>query len=173
MWTEASGELPEAMARRIDIRPGLSLVLADFVPGEDVRIEFETDQTPLEFSYHLSGRASYIIRHDQGEYRVEARPGVNIVASFPRSQGVMKYLARRRVRLAAIHAAPPFLRQYLPLAADMGPPDFRAAMEGDTTRCCCHCAGMTPTMSIAVSQILNCPYHGPVGACISKARPWN
>ena len=99
--------------RQIGIRPGLNLVLVDFNPGETIRMEFESYQVPLEFSYYLSGQTMYTVEHPGGRTCFSATPGLNVASAFSQSCGVMEYRAGMQVRMVAILVSVEFSVYYL------------------------------------------------------------
>jgi AraC family transcriptional regulator, transcriptional activator of the genes for pyochelin and ferripyochelin receptors len=149
-----------AWASQIDVRPGLKLILADFTAHEPVRIDFETDQVPFEFSFHASGQARYTVTHRNGESRISVRPGVNVVCAFPRSHGAMEFPAYAPIRVAALHVELDLFDRYLSEQADLNAPELLEHLRGSGG---CHYyqpSGMTPAMHVVVGQLLDCPYQG-------------
>ncbi|PTN35590.1 AraC family transcriptional regulator [Desulfonatronum sp. SC1] len=161
--TKMRGDTPEAVgswARQIDVRPGLKLILADFIAREPVRIEFETDLVPFEFSFHASGQARYTVAHHDGESRIAARPGANVVCAFPRSHGVMEFPAHVPIRVAALHVELSLFDRYLSEQTDIHAPELLEHLRGSGGNHYYQPNGMTPAMHVVVGQLLACPYHG-------------
>lgn len=149
-----------ARACQIDVRPGLKLILADFTAREPVRIDFETDQVPFEFSFHVSGDARYTVAHKHGERRFAVRSGVNVVCAFPRSHGAMEFPAHKQLRVAALHVEPELFDRYLTEQGNLHAPELLEHLRGSGGSHYYQPSGMTPAMHVVVGQLLNCPYHG-------------
>ena len=144
----------------IEVKPGLRLAVVNCHPQDDLRIEFETDEVPLEFSFYLAGRASYAISHGQGENKFQSRPGLNTVAAFPHSRGTMEIPAQAEARMVAIHIERHVLLEYFADLPRVDVPELGQAMDNGAFPYCFRHAAMQPSMSVAAHQILTCPYHG-------------
>lgn len=163
----AADALPESLknalhepVRHLEIRPGLSLSLVDFTPTEDFCIDFETDQAPLEFSFHAAGHARYRVFHPGGKHRFDAAPGLNVASAFPHSEGIMAFFARGPIRMAALHITPEFFQGYLSSSPEANTPELQAFFDSGGRHHLFRPAGMTPAMILSVNQMLACPYHG-------------
>lgn len=149
--------------QRIDVKPGLRLNLVDFNPRENFRVAFETDDAPLEFSYHLSGSAFYVITHRHGENSFKGKPGLNVVSTFPQSTGTMEFGAHHPVRMIAIHIDPSFFSVYLSEQPDIAVPELERVIQNGDFSYFYRPAAMPPSMLIAAGQMLDCPYRGLAG----------
>ncbi len=153
-------EAPGAWARQIDLRPGLRLILADFTPQENIRIDFETNQAPFEFSFHVSGHARYTVAHHDGERRFAVRPGANVICAFPQSHGTMEFSPHAPLRVVALHVEPELFDHYLTEQADLHAPELLEHLRESGRSHYYQPGEMTPAMHIVVGQLLDCPYHG-------------
>ncbi len=144
----------------IEVKPGLRLVVVNCHPRDDLRIEFETGEVPLEFSFYLAGRASYAISHGQGENKFQSRPGLNTVAAFPHSRGTMEIPAQAEARMVAVHIERHVLLEYFAGLPRVDVPELGQALDSGVFPYCFRHAAMLPSMSVAAHQILTCPYHG-------------
>ncbi|MCJ8499748.1 hypothetical protein [Desulfatitalea alkaliphila] len=148
------------LARRIDIRPGLTLFLVSLPPRAPFRIDFETDRVPLEFSYHVSGRARYTVHHPAGKSVLTAQPRFGMVCAFPRSHGTMEFFDRDPIRMVAIYMSPQFCHALLADQPEMEDPVLQAFVQGAASHCLCRPSEMSPAMRLAAGQLLDCPYQG-------------
>jgi hypothetical protein len=132
----------------------------DCEPPEPILFEFETDEAPFEFSFHLSGHTRYCVTHQKGKNRFNGSPGLNVAAAFSQSYATMEVFDCAAIRMVAIQIEPCFFRQYLDAHKDLGLPDLMELLQKERLPFYLRPSTMTPSMSIVANQILTCPYHG-------------
>ncbi len=150
--------------KQFTLRPGLQLSLVDIPPTEPVRLDFELDDAPLEFSFHLTGQPFYSIAHDKGEISFNGKPGLNVVSAFPHSSGFMEIGGSERNRMLAIHLEPVFFSNYckehLFSSADPPPQIIERLISEKSFFYLCQQSQLTPSMTMVANQLLACPYQG-------------
>ena len=158
---DGTGIPPGDCLRRIAVRPGLGLVLVDFTPEQAVCLTLETGEVPFEFSFHLSGRPRYTVIRGQGRHDFSGKPGLGVASAFPHAHATMEIAAGTPVRMVALHMEPSFFRDYLPPdAGTPGLPELRQAVEQDRFPYCYRASSVDPAITVAASQLLDCPYRG-------------
>lgn len=150
--------------REIILRPGMKLVMVDFMPAQTTTVGFEIDQAPLEFSFSVSGGVRATIssgRRPPNELHIGS--GECNISCFPESRGTMVYQPRKQVRRFSIHVNPR-LFQYLHEEEPGGFTFYpRFTKEIVSSNYYFRHIAMTPSIRMAAHQILNCPYHGLAG----------
>ncbi|ADK84493.1 transcriptional regulator, AraC family [Desulfarculus baarsii DSM 2075] len=159
---EESGVPAGVEGQLMEVKPGLRVAAVDCRPQDDLRIEFETGEAPLEFSYYLAGRARYLIDHERGEHAFVSEAGLNTVAAFPRSRAVMEIPAGVNARMVAIHIEAHVIADHLAERPNAVVPELAHAAENGVFPYCFRPSTMPPSMAIVANQILSCPYHGAV-----------
>ena len=150
---------------QVEVKPGLKLSLVDFQPTEPRKISFETQDAPLEFSFHLSGCADYAIVHPQGKNNFQGKSGLNVISSFPQSRGTMELSPRAPVRMLAIHMAPCFFNQYMSeqYISEQSPrqlPELEEMVQSGDFSYYFRPGRMSASMAVAAAQLFGCPYQG-------------
>ncbi|PIE56414.1 MAG: hypothetical protein CSA34_03640 [Desulfobulbus propionicus] len=150
--------------KQFTLRPGLQLSLVDLPPAEPTRVDFELNDAPLEFSYHLSGQPLYCIAHGKGETTFNGEPGLNVVSAFPHSSGFMEIGGTDRNRMIAIHIDPVFFagycKEHLHNSANALPPAVERLINEECFSYLCQQAQLNPSMTSVANQLLACPYEG-------------
>jgi len=145
----------------IRLRPGLDLVLADFIPDHPLQFTLETREVPFEFSFHLAGRPRYNVIHANGENRFSGSPGLKVASAFPHARATMEIPEGEPVRLVAIHLSPGFFETYFRDDPDI--PDWselRRAMDCGEFPYCFRSGTVHPDTALVASQLLECPFRG-------------
>ena len=142
------------------VKSGLHLALVDIRLQEPLLMDFETNETSFEFSFHLSGQTRYRIIHHKGEETFKGAPGVNIAAALSRSHSTMEIQDNADIRMVALKIEPSFFYQYLEDLKDINIPDLEDMLQKDSLQFYLRPSEMTPSMTLVANQILACPYHG-------------
>lgn len=149
--------------QQIDIRPGLKLSLVNFHSTAPKKITFETQDAPLEFSFHLSGHADYSIVHQQGKNDFKGNAGQYIASCFPKSSSTMEINGKSCIRMLAIHIDPDFLNHYLTGRGQFPLPELEKMVQTGKFSYYFNPGRMSATMSVVASQLFTCPYRGIAG----------
>lgn len=144
----------------VPVRSGIELVLVETRVQEPFVMDFETDEAPFEFSFHLAGHTRYRVLHQKGEERFSGKPGVNIVAALSGSYSTMEIQNNADIRMVALRVEPSFFREYLEEPKDVDLSGLEDMLQKDTLPFCLRPSEMTPSMSLVANQILSCPYQG-------------
>lgn len=159
--SESSFDISGKWSKRVELGPGLALIVTDVTFPRHFVVRFDIERAPLLFCFILSGKARSTINHGRGgKTSIDGNNGTSHISFFPKSRGVSEFSAGTPARIVHIQLDPILLSTLLHGEFDDIPPDFYAAVEG-SLKSRYHCSGiMTPNLQIALYQMLNCSYHG-------------
>jgi AraC family transcriptional activator of pyochelin receptor len=160
MESESQGSSLPLNVQYIPVKIGLQLVLVDMRLKEPLLVDFETNEAPFEFSFHLSGQTRYRVLHQKGEETFTGKPGVNIAAALSGSYSTMEIMDDAHIRMVALQVEPSFFHQYLEELRDINVSELEDMLQKDSLPFYLQPSEMTPSMSLVANQILACPYHG-------------
>lgn len=157
---EISLEIPEALGigslREIRLHSGIRLSILDYEPREPA-MEFKGNAPVFGFGFCLSGmtksrvsclKESFVIRSGQSGFFY-----------FPDLSGSMEELKGHILRVH-IQMEPELFYSLMKEDFDHIPPALRKFADGTEVKPYRVANIITPSMRIALHQILNCPYHG-------------
>ncbi|MCK4347576.1 MAG: hypothetical protein KAW47_03070 [Thermoplasmatales archaeon] len=145
-------------------RQDLMLGIGDYELLEDLRLSFNINISSfVQIGFGVSGSVCYTpnYEHDKKDVCI-LNPGQNFISYLPEWQGVAKYPARTRVRAVSIYVNPLLLNTFIEGKYAHIPTGMRDILNGSTGNHYNHSLPTTPAANLAVHQILNCPYHGPL-----------
>ena len=158
---EWSGDIDKDWAKEIELMPGLKLIITDLTFPQDFTLHFDIERAPLIFCFLLSGKGLSTVNHRRRqELIIDAKTGTSYISFLPKSRGLSELSAGMPVRMLHIQVDPILLNTFLEGEFDYIPTDFRAVVEGSIEKHYHRSATMTPSMQIALYQVLNCPYQG-------------
>ena len=145
----------------IRIRPGLKLSILDFSPPVDTVINFDVEHAKLIFGYFFSGTVKSTINHGLSrKMSINTKTGYCGISFLPHLQVSNKFPTGSPVRGIHIQVDPVLLNVMIKEEFDYMPTDFRAIVEGSLDQHYYRFGTQTPSMQIALYQMLNCPYQG-------------
>jgi AraC-like DNA-binding protein len=150
-------EYPRNEKQRTILRPGLELIVQDFMPKEDLVVNLEMEHL-LEFCLCLSGKIQGNIQGLKNEFSLDADQ-----AAFwfnPKSGITMQYSAGQSVQWVGIRVKPQLFGTLIESQPEWLPADLSRVVMGSENRFYYHIGEMTALMRIAAHQVLNCPYQG-------------
>ena len=147
--------------QEIRIRPGLKLSILDFSPPVDTVINFDVEHAQLIFGYFFSGAVKSTINHGLSrKMSINAKTGFCGISFLPHLRVSNKFPAGSPVSAIHIQMDPILLSVMIEEEFDYMPTDFRAIVEGTLDQHYYRSGTMSPSMQIALYQMLNCPYQG-------------
>ena len=147
--------------QEIRIRAGLKLSILDFSPPVDTVINFDVEHAQLIFGYFFSGGVKSTINYALSrKMGINAKTGFCGISFLPHLRVSNKFPAGSPVRAIHIQVETVLLNVMIEEEFDYMPSDFRAIVEGSLDQHYYRFGTMTPSMQIAVYQMLNCPYQG-------------
>lgn len=158
-------------AWEISLRPGMKLIVADFTPPHEITINYEVQQAPLEFSFWASGKARLTYdggRSFSGEHTLK-RGSCNVV-HFSEDKGKMDFQPHKRVRFFSICIDPHLFQSLHEENYDSSGVHPKSSRKIISNNRYLQRLTMTPSMTIAAHQILNCPYLGTTGRIYLEAK---
>ena len=158
---EWSGDIDKEWEKEIQLRPGLKLIITDFSFPQDFTLYFDIERAPLIFCFFLSGKSRSTINHGRRqETIIDAKTGTSNMSYFPKSRGLSEFSDGMPVRMIHIQVDPILLNIFTEGGFDYMPSDFRSIAEGSLEKRYNRSGIMSPSMQIALYQMLNCPYQG-------------
>lgn len=158
---ESACDWEKNWATEIPLRPGLKLIVTNAAFLKDSTICFDMDRSPLIFCFPLFGKSRSIITHGgHDKTTIHARKGFSSLSYFPKSKGVSEYSPETPALLMHLQVEPALMRKFMEGEFDTMPVDFRSIAEGKREKSYYWTGVMTPSMKIALHQILNCRFQG-------------
>ena len=160
-WPDEIGNGYMSLTR---FRPDLMLAIGDYELLKNLRLNFELNISPfVHIGFGVSGSLWYSpsYEHDKKDVCI-LNPGQSFISYMPEWQGVAKYPARTRVRAVGIYVNPPLLNIFMEGKYAHIPTGMRDVLNGSNGNHYNHSLPTTPAANLAVHQILDCPYRGPL-----------
>ena len=158
---EWSGDIDKDWLQEIQLRPGLKLIVTDLTFPQDFTLHFDIEYAPLIFCFLFSGKCRSSVNHGlRQEMIIDGKTGTSYISFLPKSRGFSEVSAGKPVRMIHIQVHPILLNTFLEGEFGRTPADFRPVVEGSLEKHYYRSASMTPSMQIALYQMLNCPYQG-------------
>ncbi len=156
-----SERLKKTFLNEIELRDGLKLILNDYHLKKGVIIDFNVFNSPLEFVFCLSGRISATINTLEGRTEeVMINKAMNMIFSFPNSNGKIVVTPLEPVRIISLHIAPAFLKEFIDNDFKFLPEELKNFLAGNIKNSFIYEGTITPDMFIAINQIIDCNFKG-------------
>ncbi|MCP4119329.1 MAG: helix-turn-helix transcriptional regulator [Desulfobacteraceae bacterium] len=156
-------ELGHGFMSMIKIRPGLVLGIGKYKLKEDLTISFENEHPLIDLGFSVSGDVKYRITHEKGQedfYHYKSRH--SIINCLPSCRGRGRSPSKKHIACVRIHTEPTVLKDLLTGCRDNIPDRLQDILNGDNENYYCRSSALTPLCNMAVQQILDCPYQGPL-----------
>ena len=154
--------VPEASASftQIPIRPGISLTLLSFMPGDGMKMHFEMENAPIQFVCCLGGESRFRLKGGkESSHRIS--PGVHTTYFTPDCSGVCEIKPHEKQVTVGLQIDPELFQELL--ASD---PRYKCVSGplASPRRDCPFVleSGISPQMHAVAEEILRCPYKGVV-----------
>lgn len=157
----------------IDLRPGLSLHVADFNPRETLKMHFETKASCLRFIFLRQGKGHMDWSVSNGTFvtkRVLTIERSSSVSFCPELEGTICLPAEHRQSHFSIRVSPTLLNMLLGERFERVPHDLQAIFDGCNTIDFYHCGPLSPVMNQVIDELVHCPYSGPLGLIYRESR---
>ena len=171
--TEQSANNGKGSRRRIQLRPGLDLHIAEFKPQEGVKMQFENSDPCVRFAFLREGKGYMDWRVSSGTavtkkvLPIERSSGVSF---FPELAGTVCFPAGHRQSHFSIQISQSLLCALLGGRFQRIPHDLQAIFDGCSTIDFWHYGTLTPIMDAAILQVLHCPYSGTLGLIYRESK---
>lgn len=157
--------------KEIFFRPGMRILLGDFVLPEGMNLGFEVERAPIELCYGFLGRIRHSISRGRGHtFERDKRPGSCTLCQLPQAHGRINSPPGERIySLTLFFAAPVFheLFQDWPDAlAHMG----HTGRVDRLPRTMLHEEPIDPRSLMILNQIMRCPYQGQAASLFLQAK---
>ena len=169
-WTWPT-EIGSGLMSRIKLRSGIILGLANFQVLDDVSICYDQATMPVTFNFCATWNDPYCIRCKGGKKDLElAGSGNGSIVYRPLWQGEMIYPQRVPIRLLTIGVDPTQLTSFLDGQWDSFPVNLVDIANGDYDNAFEQTLSATPAINLAIHQIFECPYEGPLKRFFLEAK---
>jgi AraC family transcriptional regulator, transcriptional activator of the genes for pyochelin and ferripyochelin receptors len=162
-----------ALKQTVHLRPGLDLHIAGFKPRETMKMDFETHDPCLRFTFFLEGNG-YVERRFSKvstlSKKVRPLERCSSVSFYPESAGTICFPAGYRQSHLTIQISPSLLNTLMGGRFRRIPCDLEAISDGCNTIDFFHSGPLSPVMETAMWQLVNCPYSGSLGKIYQETR---
>ena len=159
-WPDAIGD---GFMSLIKFRPGLMLGIGDYQLWKNLTVSFEFKISSFVLEFSVPGNVWSTLGYGQGKKDVIMfNSGQSFISYLPEWQGVAKYQARTPLRSVSIYIDPLLLNTFWDGQHDRIPTGMDDIVNGANEKHYHHALTTTPVMNMAIHQILDCPYRGPL-----------
>ena len=156
-------EIGNGFMYMIKFRPGLMLGIGDYQLRENLTVSFEWKSPAFVMGFSVPANIWFTLGYGQGKKdALLLNSGESFISYLPEWQGIAEYPARTPVRSVGIYIDPLLLNTFLDEQHDRIPTDMHDIVNGANEKHYHHALATTPAANLAVHQILNCPYRGPL-----------
>ena len=157
-WPE---EIGNGFMYTIKLRPGLVLGIGNFRIIENIVVSFEQIYLPVTLGFLVTGHSNYIINYAEGQKDLwVAESGYGFISYRPEWQGTFEYPLGMPIHSVVIYIDPLVLNTFMDGQYDRFPTGLCELVNGDHKRSYNQTFTMTPSVNMAIHQILHCPYGG-------------
>ena len=147
----------------IKLRPGFILGIGSFRLMDKIAIKFDNIYCPLIFNFGISGSMTTTVNLGDGRKDIlNSKPGHNIITYLPMWQGVTNLSVGTSLKWVVIYLDPFLLDAVVETKPDWIPEGLCDIVAGANDQHYYHMSSTTPVSEIAITQILDCPYQGPL-----------
>lgn len=155
-WPE---EIGNGFMSMIKLRPGLMLGIGDFRLIEDIAVSFEQKYHSVAFGFSISGSMRYTVNSEEGQKGFWSyKQGHSVMGYLPEWQGIAKPSVGTQVCYVGIYTDPLLLNTFMDGQHNHIPIGMRNIVNGAEEQYYYHASIMTPSVNMAIHQIINCPY---------------
>jgi AraC family transcriptional activator of pyochelin receptor len=171
--TEQPAHNGKGSRRHIQLRPGLDLHTAEFMPRESVKMQYESSDPCVRFVFLREGKGYMDWRVSSGTavttkvLPIERSSGVTF---FPELAGTVCFPASHRQSHFSIQISQSLLGSMLGGRFQRIPHDLQAIFDGCNTIDFWHYGPLSPVMDAAILQLLHCPYSGTLGLIYRESK---
>jgi AraC family transcriptional activator of pyochelin receptor len=133
----------------------------DFTITEPLQVEYLYEQSPIVFTFWLSGigRGHFSSSKHENE-SIELGPGKTGIHYSPGVRGRTEMPENQHYRSFSVYVSPSWLHRLLEEEKDLTPPDLRAVLEGTAREPYLLISDMSARVRMILDQIYACPHKG-------------
>lgn len=157
--------------KHIPLASGIEMLFVDFVSENSIESTFRIEDSPLMFSFHLSGWGQGDICNSiLSKEIVPCGPGRAILSYNPDATCHTKAYEEQHFKILNLYISPEKLREIL--AHDLGvvPKDLRPVIENFKKTPFNNVCEISPAVRMNLDQIFNCPYDGTLGKLYMESK---
>ena len=157
------GEIGNGFMYMIKLRPGLMLGIGDYQLWEHLTVSFEMKSPLCILGFGLSRSVLSTPGNGRGKKDVFIfNSGESFISYLPEWQGIAEYPVRTPTRTVGIYMDPQLLNTFMEEQHDRIPTGMHDIVNGTNEKHYYHALTTTPMVNMAIHQVLNCPYRGPL-----------
>ncbi|MBW1612853.1 MAG: helix-turn-helix transcriptional regulator [Deltaproteobacteria bacterium] len=147
----------------IKFRPGLMLGIWDYQLWENLTVSFEAKSSPFIIGFSVPVNVWSTLGYGQAKKDVLMfNSGQSFISYLPEWQGIAEYPARTPAHTVSIYIDPLLLNTFMDEQHDRIPTGMHDIVNGANEKHYYHTLNTTPIVNMAIHQILDCPYRGPL-----------
>ncbi|TIH15928.1 AraC family transcriptional regulator [Marinifilum sp. JC120] len=160
-YLSPSKQYPYGKSKLIELRPGFSISIERLGKPAESTVQFEIDQSPIQFGFLTSGhtRASFYNGQLRG-FSHEMPQGSNGISYLPETKGIMEQDVNSPMCTVTILVTPARLLDFIKDDLDSIPSCLRSLTEGHKEKQFVWYGADHPSKRILLQRILDCPYGG-------------
>ena len=157
-WPE---EIGNGIVSTIMPRPGITLETGNFRLHEDIAVRSERTHRSVIFAFSILGNMKYTVNSEKGQNEfLIYRQGHSVMGYLPKGQQniVRPAMGTRAYYYVHIAIDPLLLKTFLDGQHDQMPIGLHNIVDGAEEQRFYQASIMSPTVNMAIHQIINCPY---------------
>ena len=157
------GEIGDGFMYMIKFRPGLMLGIGDYQLWENLTVSFEVKFSLFVMGFSIPANVWSTLGYGQAKKDVLMfNSGQSFISYLPEWQGIAEYPVRTPVRTVGIYIDPLLLNTFIEEQHDRIPTGMHDIVNEANEKHYYHALTTTPVVNMAIHQILDCPYRGPL-----------
>ena len=170
---KSASDSNSALKHSVHLRPGFDLHFAGFKPRETMKMNFETHDSCLRFTFYLEG-SGYVERHFSTGTSVTKKTRSlargSLVSFDPNLEGTICFAAGYLQSHLTIQISPVLLSTFIGERFHRIPYDLEAISDGCNTIDFFHSGPLSAVMDTIIQQLINCPYSGSLGQIYQEGK---
>lgn len=146
---------------KINVSPGLTTYIIDMPPETEFSLAFESDDSPLEFGFCISGKTKSTIENMEHPDSKMAKSRC-FISRIPDSKGTSSKQAGEALRAVSICLDPTLLRIFIGSNIEFVKPEFLPYLEKNSKEILYTSFDISSSMQACISNIINCRYTNPL-----------
>lgn len=156
-WPE---EIGKGTMSLLHLRPGMYLEIGNYLLRKDIAIGFQQSHHSLSLAYSFSGSMQLTVNADREQQEHWGfREGHSIMGYMAKGQhNILRASADRRICTLCISIDPRIIPAFVDDQKNQIPPPLKNIIHGSSEAPFYQEAIISPTVHLAIQQILHCPY---------------
>ena len=151
-------ELGQGYVYNLHLRDGIELYIQEFNFKDELIVDSRTEYSSIGFHFCLSGNIYTNTSDSSCDLNISS--GRTLLTHTNAFKGTMEVPDRQNVHLVGINIEPEFIQFLVEDNHNQIDKHLQHAIDGKSLGVYSKIGKITPTMEIALNQIINCPYQG-------------